>query len=194
MRDHTPVLHRVARALPAVLLLVAACSSSSTPLPPGFDGPVPDILRPDQGAPDATLDADHGAGCTTGTAAKTITLGFDCAHLDLDTETTTLACPPLSPSSQYWDLRFTYNAAATPHAVVSHNEQLAKIAHLAGVPFASVTSCDAHQATFDTEPVYLPFDTSRVVLIQTDLGAVFKLGAQSETTTAVTFSYARLVP
>jgi hypothetical protein len=67
------------------------------------------------------------------------------------------------------------------------------IAHLPNRTFDSVTAADAAQAQFTLDLFDEPFDPDRVILIQTDRNAVFKLGNPVEDPFRLTFDYAQLV-
>lgn len=146
---------------------------------------------PDRRPTDTAAKPDSGP-CFSG-PAKTLTLAFTKDYLDLDTGVVHSSSTP--PPSVGWDISIVYNALVAVHAVVMQNQGKAvEIAHLPNTAFGSVSSCSVATAPFTKLVVDEPFNTSRVVLVRSDQSKVYKLGLPSETATAVTFSYASLVP
>ena len=118
------------------------------------------------------------------------TLRFSRDRLNLDDGTFT-DCPfGLCPSGEIeWDFYAHYNSQVTPHAVIRQNQQTAvQIAHVAGVTLAELTEEHVAAATFTTDLVPDSFDAGRVVLIQTNQGAVYALGNPVENTTTQTLA------
>ena len=120
----------------------------------------------------------------------TQTLAFESECLDLDAANLVQDCE--TPEG-VWDVIATYHAHRDVHAVVIQNQgNEIEIAVLDGAAFSDVTSDDATGVTFSTERIDWAFDGSFVLLVRTDLGAVFKLGNANETALGVTLDYERL--
>jgi hypothetical protein len=143
-------------------------------------------------APAETVGATLNVVCALG-QPETYTLRFNRARPDLDTGVIT-ECPfGLCPTEEGWDLHVFYNSQTDPHSVIRQNLTTGvEIAHLPGVTLASLTEADVAGATFIAEWVADPFDGDRVILIQTDLGAVYALGdpVENESTQTLTFNAA----
>ena len=80
---------------------------------------------------------------------------------------------------------------------VFHNQSAGReVAVVSGIPYAMVTTCDAAAATYSTALMTGLFTADKVVLVKTDLGAVFKLGNPMPKTEPnklpFSFDYARL--
>ena len=125
-------------------------------------------------------------------AAVPATLQFEVQALDLDTGDVhdQMLGPVLEPGAE--DVRFGYDADRTPHAVLVPAKQGVTLAFLDGVPFESVTAADVAGLNFSAVPSYLPLHPGDTVVVQTDAGAVFKIGGAVEAETSVTFQYERL--
>lgn len=146
-----------------------------------------------------TAEIVASAGGASGTALVIVgsapvarfTLPFYDQALDLDAGAVvdcdpTAGCSGSAPAG--WDFSLAFNSTTATAARVFQNEGAAvEIAHLAGAVFEDVTPADAAAATFTTGLVNEPFDASRVILIKTDLGLIYKLGNPVETLGDVTF-------
>lgn len=130
----------------------------------------------------------------------TRTLAFEVECLDVETGTVVTSCrDPFSDDDwlgeEAWDVLMAYHADRTVHTVVWQNPANGtEIAFLDGIPFENVTVDHVASASFARDLVDQPLDTTRVVLIRTDTGAVFKLGNPLETDTGVTFDVELLSP
>ena len=111
-----------------------------------------------------------------GAGSRRYTMRFENDFLDLDGDTV-ISCAQACSFPEGTDLKIALNAAAAVHSWVVQN-QAAKIeiAYIDGAVFGDVTVEDASAAAFTTSLVDIPFDSSRVILIRTDQGAMFKLG------------------
>ncbi len=137
------------------------------------------------------LSACGGPTESTGAEATEYTLRFGNDHvLDLDTEVI-YDCSSGGCPGREWDI---YVFDRGDFRVVHQNEPWAKIAHLRGRAFPDVDRDDARSAQFTGTFIGEPFDDTRVILIQTATGAVFKLGNPVEraATGTVTFQAAVL--
>lgn len=135
-------------------------------------------------------DDDPAAPPKTTEVVVSATLAFESAYLDLDSGATETGMT--FPNSATMDLKAAYNSGRTIHTVV-FQQSSRQIAHLTSRTFASVTRDDATAATFTSNLIDDPFDGSRVILIKTELGAIYKLGNATEDNAGVTFDYAKLV-
>jgi hypothetical protein len=89
-----------------------------------------------------------------------------------------------------WDMYVHYNSQTTPRSVIRQNlTNAVEIAHLPGVSLTGLTEADVASATFTTSLVADPFDSGRVILIKTELGAVYALGNPVEDTMAQTLTF-----
>ncbi len=120
------------------------------------------------------------------------TLAFESEYLDLDSETTESLPGSLGNPSPVMDLRAAYNSGRTTHTVI-FQQGSRQLIHLTGRTFASVTKADAMAAAFTPGLVDEPFDDTRVILIKSELGAIYKMGNATEDNAGVTFDYAKLV-
>jgi hypothetical protein len=138
------------------------------------------------------------AATVVGAATLTQTVAFEAECLDLDTGALATGCrEPRAdePAGDVWDVAVAYQADRAVHAVVAPNPAAeVEIAHLADRAFEGVTAADVEAATFTRDLVDEPFDASRVVLVRTDRGAVYKLGRPSESGDGLTFQYELLLP
>jgi hypothetical protein len=138
-----------------------------------------------------------GGGGSGGFPTLAGSLPFYNAALDLDSDTeipSFMGSPGTFPGTA-WDFYFANNGSRPVHAVLFQNGgNSVEIAHLLGRTFDSVTEADVATATFTTGLVDEPFDATRVVLVRTDLGAVYKVGNASEDATTVFFDYELLIP
>jgi len=111
------------------------------------------------------------------------TIDFNRERPNLDNgEITT--CPfGFCDTNQDWDL-YVYEGSGDPSSIIRQNQtEAVEIAHVADVTLDTFTEQDLESATFTAEFVSEPFDAGRVILIKTDLGAVYALGNPSENTT-----------
>lgn len=122
--------------------------------------------------------------------ADSYTIRFGRARPNLDDGVIT-ECPfSICSTEEEWDLYVHNNSQTTPHSVIRQNQTTGvEIAHLAGVLLADLTEADLAGASFTTALVDTPFDAGRVILIRTDLGAVYALGNPSEDTVAQTLTF-----
>ena len=121
------------------------------------------------------------------------TLDFEAEYVDLDGGTTEHVDFGSFPENDGWDVMVAYNAGGTVHSVLFQNQSDGReIAHLTGASFDAVSAADAASASFTTSLIDASFDTDRVVLIRTDLGAVYKLGNPDEDDQGLTFDAALL--
>ena len=124
----------------------------------------------------------------------TRTLAFEEECLDLDTDTVDEdSCRDSSSDESSWDILVGYHADRSVRAVIfqNHSKEV-EIAHLENATFDEVTAADIAGAPFTRDPIDQPFDSARVILIRTDLGAVYKLGNVLEGETGLSFDYALL--
>lgn len=135
----------------------------------------------------------------SGTAAQSVTqtLAFEAQCLDLDTGTVAGTpedpCDAIEFDETPWDLRIAYHADRTVHSVVVLNlGGTLEIAYLEGAVFAEVTGDAIPAASFASEELDVPFDGTAVILIRTDLGAVYKLGNPTEDEAGSTFDFMQL--
>lgn len=136
-----------------------------------------------------TAELTLDVACAFGAPTEYV-LRFNRERPDLDAGGIT-ECPfGLCPTQEEWDLYVYYNSGTDPHSVIRQNQsQGAEIAHLPGVTLETLTEADVAGATFTTELVADPFDANRVILIKTDLGAVYALGNPVEDTSAQTLTF-----
>ena len=125
--------------------------------------------------------------------AQTMTqrLAFEQECLDLDTDTVEEdSCRDPSSDESSWDILVAYHADRAVRAVFFQNPlNEVEIAHLENTSFVEVTAADIAGAPFTRDVVDQPFDSTRVILIRTDLGAVYKLGNVLEDETGFSFDY-----
>lgn len=128
--------------------------------------------------------------------SRRYTMRFENDFLDLDGDTV-ISCAQACSFPDGTDLKIAFNAAAAVHSRVVQNQAAnIEIAYIDGAVFADVTVEDARAATFTTSLVDAPFDSSRVILIRTDQGVMFKLGNPVEAelvVDGVTFDAAPLI-
>ena len=124
-----------------------------------------------------------------------VTLDFETACLDLDAGVVETACQvaAITAEEPTWDVLVAYDADRTVKAVLVQNRANAvEVAHLEGATFATTGPDAVAGATFTAELVDVAFGSDRVILVETDLGAVFKLGNVSEDEDGLTFDYEQL--
>ncbi len=115
--------------------------------------------------------------------------------MDLDTGAVQESCRDPAAEASGWDILVAYHADRQLRSVLFQNpSRQVQIAHLPGRSFEEVTAADIEGAPFTEGAVDEPFDDARVILIRTDLGAVFKLGNPLEADDGLTFDYALLSP
>ncbi len=128
--------------------------------------------------------------------SRRYTMRFENDFLDLDGDTV-ISCAQACSFPEVTDLKIAFNAAAAVHSRVVQNQAAnMEIAYIDGAVFGDVTAEDARAATFTTSLVDVRFDRSRVILIRTDQGVVFKLGNPVEAelvVDGVTFDTAPLI-
>jgi hypothetical protein len=118
------------------------------------------------------------------------TLRFNRARPNLDNAEIT-ECPfGLCPTEEGWDLYVYYSSGSDPNSVIRQNQTTAvEIAHVTGVSLDDLTEEHYQAASFTTELVADPFDSGRVILIKTDVGAIYALGNPVENGTAQTLTF-----
>ena len=128
-------------------------------------------------------------GANAQTMTQTLTFEQQCLDLDADTVEEDSCRDPSSDESS-WDILVAYHADRTVHAVIFQNfRNEVEIAHLENATFEEVTAADIAGASFTTDAIDRSCDGTSVILIRTDLGAVFKLGNVSEDGTGLSFDY-----
>jgi hypothetical protein len=145
--------------------------------------------------PEQTASVSLTVVCTHA-AAESYTLQFGRQRPDLDTGNVTVCPFSICSTTEAWDFYVYDSFSSTPHSVIRQNQtNTVEIAHLPGVTLANLTEADYDGAVFTTSLVADPFDASRVILLRTDLGAVYALGNPDEDYTAgvLTFDAALLV-
>lgn len=136
-----------------------------------------------------TADASLSIVCTYD-APTTYTVRFGRERPDLDTGEITVCPFSICSTTDAWDMYVYQNSSTTPQGVIRQNQTNAvEIAHLPGVTLSNLTEADYQGATFTTDLVSDPFDAGRVILIRTDLGAVYALGNPVEDDTAMTLTF-----
>jgi hypothetical protein len=122
--------------------------------------------------------------------AESYTLQFNRLRPNLDNGEVK-ECPfGICDTSEAWDLHVYNSSSSDPHSVIRQNQTTGvQIAHLAGKTFATLTAADVSGATFTTEWVADSFDSDRVILIKTDVGAVYALGNPVENMTDLTLTF-----
>lgn len=122
--------------------------------------------------------------------ADSYTLRFGRARPNLDDGVIT-ECPfSICSTEEEWDLYVHNNTQTTPNSVIRQNQTTGvEIAHIAGVVLADLTEADVAGASFSTSLDATPFDADRVILIRTDLGAVYALGNPVEDDVAQTLTF-----
>jgi len=118
-----------------------------------------------------------------------ITLGFEGQALDLETGAVVESLGPVGASDA--DIRLAYNALRPTKAVVIP-EAGVEMVLFEGMAFDGVTSDSLADLLFAPEPVDVAFGADVTVVVRTAGGAVYKLGNAVESTSGVTFNYARL--
>jgi hypothetical protein len=122
--------------------------------------------------------------------AVAFSVQFSRERPDLETEAITVCSFGICPTQEEWDLYVQSSSASEIRSIIRQNENAGvQIAHLPGVTLESLTEADFAGATFTTEPIDDPFDSGRVILIQTDLGNVYALGNPSEDITSSTLNF-----
>jgi hypothetical protein len=130
----------------------------------------------------------------------TRTLAFEVECLDVETGTVVTSCrDPFANDEglgeEAWDVLMAYHADRAVHAVVWQNPANGtEIALLEDIPFERVTVDHVADASFVRDLVDQPLDTTRVVLIRTGTGAIYKLGNSLESETGVAFDIELLSP
>ena len=117
--------------------------------------------------------------CSDSNAPEVVTSYTLRYYVDLDLEqgVTTDCQPAPTFCSSDDDLILAYNATKTVPAVAVQNQFTSEqIAHLTSRTFASVHLADTAGAGFTTQVIDQPFDDTRVILILTAAGHVYKLG------------------
>ena len=125
----------------------------------------------------------------------TQTVAFEAECLDLDTGAVDDSCLDPSSEASNWDVLIAYHADRTVHAVVLQNQlNNVEIAHVQNRAFNEGMLEDIAGATFTQNVIDQPFDGTRVILIRTDLGAIYKLGNAFEEESGVSFDFELLLP
>ena len=138
---------------------------------------------------DTWIDAET---CFDGGTPRSQWLGYSDDYMNLDVPSVERDVY-MSPTDPGWDFYIAYNGSTSVHSRIFQNGgNGVEIAHLRGRTFSTVTDCDIAGATFTTGLIDEPFDTTRTILIRTDLGSVYKVGNPVETTVSVTFGFAQL--
>lgn len=136
-----------------------------------------------------TATVSLGVTCTY-TSSTSYTLVYQRDRPDLDSGQITVCSFGFCPTQQGWDMYVDWNYASTPHSIVRQNATTGvEIAHLPGVTLNTLTEADYEGATFTTDTISAPFDSTRVILIKTDLGNVYALGNPVEDTTAQSLTF-----
>ncbi len=139
----------------------------------------------------ATATVTLSVDCTFGTP-DSYTLRFDRDRPDLDTGDIEDCLFGICNTEEDWDM-WVFNSTGTdPQAVIRQNidpGEAAEIAHLPGVTLDTMTEADVEGATFSVSYVDNPFDATRVILIKTDLGAVYALGNPVEDLLSFTLDF-----
>jgi hypothetical protein len=156
-----------------------------------------DLSRPSSHQQSIDFAADRERAARFPREITTQTLSFEDQCLDLDTGTVhgtaEESCMDVVGDQTPWDIQIAYHADREVHGVVVLNlDGALEIAYLEGVNFDSVTADAIAGAPFVTEDSDRSFDGTVVILIRTDLGAVYKLGNPSEVDTGVTFDTEQL--
>jgi hypothetical protein len=108
--------------------------------------------------------------------ARRYQLRYETDFLDFDADTV-VSCPRACAFPDGTDLKVLFDPAGDVHAIVAPNGGAGvEIAEIAGGEFVAVSAADAGTATFTSTTSGILFDRTRVILIRTDQGAVFKLG------------------
>jgi hypothetical protein len=108
--------------------------------------------------------------------ARRYQLRYEVDFLDFDADTV-VSCARACAFPDATDLRVHFDPTSDVHAIVVPNGGAGvEIAEIAGGDFASISAVDVGTATFTSATSGIPFDRTRVILIRTDQGAVFKLG------------------
>lgn len=127
--------------------------------------------------------------CTYG-APQSYTVRFSRERPDLDNDTIMVCLFSICSTQEAWDLYVYDNTSTSPQSVIRQNQTTGvEIAHLPGVTLESLTEADFEGATFTPDLVADPFDADRVILIRTDMGAVYALGNPVEDLTAQTLTF-----
>jgi hypothetical protein len=140
-------------------------------------------------ASEQTATVTLNVTCALG-AGTNYTVQFGRERPDLDTGEITVCPFSICSTNEAWDFYVYNSSSSTPHSVIRQNQTAnVEIAHVAGVTLDTLTPEDVDGATFTTDLVADPFDADRVILIRTDLGAVYALGNPVEDTTAQTLTF-----
>ncbi|MCG6986966.1 MAG: hypothetical protein LJF06_02095 [Gemmatimonadetes bacterium] len=136
-----------------------------------------------------TATVSLGVTCTY-TTSTSYTLVYQRDRPDLDSGQITTCSFGFCSTQQGWDLWVDWSSASTPHSIILQNQTTGvEIAHLPGVSLNTLTEADYQGATFTTDTIRAPFDSTRVILIKTDLGNVYALGNPVEDTTAQSLTF-----
>ena len=115
-------------------------------------------------------------------------------YVDLDSGAVdSLTGWPGMPSAEF-DFHFGYVGLADSTNAFVALEASSQAADLPGRTFESVTRSDTSGAVFSSSGADGLFDSSRVILLKTDLGNIYKMGKASEddVNVRVNFQYAKL--
>jgi hypothetical protein len=124
--------------------------------------------------------------------AESASLAFETQTLDLDTGNITEQAPGLLDGTEGADVRIGYHADRIPHAVVMTAGEGVTLAVISGASYDSVTIADVPGLSFSAEVIDQALESSDIVVVKTDTGAILKLGNTVESNTGVTFSYTQL--
>jgi len=118
-------------------------------------------------------------------------VGFTNHYLDLESGLIDTVISPDIPNG-ITDLRNSFSSSRDIHATIVQQSGR-EIAYLGAGPFSAVTDRDLDTATFTSETIDIPFDSTTILLLKTDLGAIYKLGNPVEDIDGVRFDYQLLV-
>ena len=108
--------------------------------------------------------------------ARRYQLRYETDFLDIDGDTV-VSCARSCPFPDATDLRLIFDPASDVHAfLVPNGGTGVEIAEIPGGDFVAVSAADAGTATFTSTASGILFDRTRIILIRTDQGALFKLG------------------
>jgi len=139
--------------------------------------------------PNQTSDASLGVTCAI-TSPTPYTIRASRDRPDLDDGSVVECTFGICPSNANWDIYANFSTQTSPQASIRHNTTNAvEIAHVVGATLATLTEANVAAATFTTALVTDPFDAGRVILIRTNLGALYALGNPVENTTLLTLSF-----
>jgi len=143
----------------------------------------------------ATLLLSVFVPITATAEATTQTLTFEDECMDLDTGIVENSCQDPSSDEPSWDVLVAHNTDRSVHSAIFPNARSnVEISHLVNKTFEQVTVDDIASASFMKDAIDEPFDTTLVILIRTDLGAVYKLGNATEDENGLNFDYEILSP